>query len=77
MDEVEATYRVSVHQNGQIIIGLHRSRQLTGDEFEIKFGLKHIPLIQLDSNKSSRGYCILISLYCNPLLCRSSADLIQ
>ena len=34
----EPTYRVSVHQNGQIVIG---------DEFEIRLGYKHIHLIQL------------------------------
>lgn len=50
----EATYRVSVHQNGQIVIGNSYTELMglkPGDEFEIKSGYKHIHLIQLDSNK--------------------------
>ncbi len=50
----EATYRVSVHQNGQIVIGSAYTEAMglqPGDEFEIKLGYKHIHLVQLDSNK--------------------------
>jgi AbrB family looped-hinge helix DNA binding protein len=50
----EATYRVSVHKNGQIVIGANYTELMglkPGDEFEIKLGYKHIQLIQLDSNK--------------------------
>jgi len=51
----EATYRVSVHKNGQIVIGANYTELMglkPGDEFEIKLGYKHIQLIQLDSNKT-------------------------
>jgi AbrB-like transcriptional regulator len=46
----EATYRVSVHQNGQILIGQAYTQKMglkPGDEFEIKLGYKHIQLVQL------------------------------
>lgn len=49
----EATYRVSVHKNGSIVIGSNYTQSMglePGDEFEIKLGYKHIRLIQLDSN---------------------------
>ena len=51
----EATYRVTVHQNGQIVIGNAYTGLMglkPGDEFEIKLGYKHIHLIQLDDNKN-------------------------
>ncbi len=51
----EPTYRVSVHKNGQIVIGSTYTEAMglkPGDEFEIKLGYKHIHLIQLDSNRS-------------------------
>ena len=51
----EATYRVTVHQNGQIVIGSSYTESMglkPGDEFEIKLGYKHIHLIQLDDNKN-------------------------
>lgn len=51
----EATYRVSVHQNGQIVVGSAYTELMglkPGDEFEIKLGYKHIHLIQLDSNET-------------------------
>lgn len=51
----EATYRVTVHQNGQIVIGSAYTESMglnPGDEFEIKLGYKHIHLIQLDDNKN-------------------------
>ncbi len=54
----EATYRVTVHQNGQIVIGSSYTELMglkPGDEFEIKLGHKHIRLIQLDENKNGVG----------------------
>ncbi len=51
----EASYRVSVHKNGQIVIGNAYTESMglkPGDEFEIKLGYKHIHLIQLDDNKT-------------------------
>ncbi|MEA5463054.1 AbrB family transcriptional regulator [Leptothoe sp. PORK10 BA2] len=50
----EPTYRVSVHKNGQIVIGSTYTQEMglkPGDEFEIKLGYKHIHLIQLGENK--------------------------
>lgn len=50
----EPTYRVTVHRNGQIVIGAAYTQAMglkPGDEFEIKLGYKHIRLIQLDSGK--------------------------
>jgi len=47
----EPTYRVSVHKNGQIVIGSTYTNAMglkSGDEFEIKLGYKHIHLKQLD-----------------------------
>ena len=52
----EPTYRVSVHKNGQIVIGAAYTLSMglkSGDEFEIKLGYKHIKLVQLGSNESS------------------------
>lgn len=55
----EPTYRVSVHRNGQIVIGATYTEAMglkPGDEFEIKLGYKHIHLIQLDSDRNgSKG----------------------
>lgn len=51
----EPTYRVSVHKNGQIVIGATYTQAMglkPGDEFEIKLGYKHIHLKQLDSDLS-------------------------
>jgi len=51
----EPTYRVSVHKNGQIVIGSTYTEKMglqPGDEFEIKLGYKHIHLIQLDKDKN-------------------------
>ena len=48
----EPTYRVSVHKNGQIVIGSTYTQEMglkPGDEFEIKLGYKHIRLVQLGS----------------------------
>ncbi|MBD2160715.1 MAG: AbrB family transcriptional regulator [Limnothrix sp.] len=47
----EPTYRVTVHQNGQIVIGSTYTQSMglkPGDEFEIKLGYKHIRLVQVD-----------------------------
>jgi AbrB family looped-hinge helix DNA binding protein len=55
----EPTYRVSVHKNGQIVIGAAYTEAMglkSGDEFEIKLGYKHIHLIQLDSDKSGNNH---------------------
>ncbi|HEY9827943.1 MAG TPA: AbrB family transcriptional regulator [Stenomitos sp.] len=49
----EASYRVSVHKNGQIVIGSAYTEAMglnVGDEFEIKLGYKHIHLKQLSSD---------------------------
>lgn len=54
----EPTYRVSVHQNGQIVIGAAYTKAMglkPGDEFEIKLGYKHIHLIQIDADKSDKN----------------------
>jgi AbrB family looped-hinge helix DNA binding protein len=54
----EATYRVTVHQNGQIVIGSSFTELMglkPGDQFEIKLGHKHIRLIQIDENKNGVG----------------------
>lgn len=54
----EPTYRVSVHQNGQIVIGATYTKAMglePGDEFEIKLGYKHIHLIQVDSADKKLG----------------------
>ncbi|NJR49939.1 MAG: AbrB family transcriptional regulator [Leptolyngbyaceae cyanobacterium CSU_1_3] len=54
----EPTYRVSVHQNGQIVIGAAYTKAMglkSGDEFEIKLGYKHIHLIQIDSDKNEQN----------------------
>ncbi len=47
----EATFRVSVHKNNQIVIGSSYTEKMglkPGDEFEIKLGYKHIHLRQLE-----------------------------
>ena len=49
----EPTYRVSVHKNGQIVIGATYTTAMglqAGDEFEIKLGYKHIHLKQIDED---------------------------
>lgn len=54
----EPTYRVSVHKNGQIVIGSTYTTAMNlepGDEFEIKLGYKHIHLIQVDDDKKLGG----------------------
>ncbi|GCA93948.1 MAG: AbrB family transcriptional regulator [Microcystis sp. M090S1] len=50
----EPTFRVSVHKNGQIVIGSTYTEQMNlqpGDEFEIKLGYKHIHLKQMESEE--------------------------
>ncbi|MBF2079679.1 MAG: AbrB family transcriptional regulator [Synechococcales cyanobacterium T60_A2020_003] len=50
----EPTYRVSVHRNGQLVIGSTYTEKMglkPGDEFKIKLGYKHIHLIQVDADK--------------------------
>ena len=50
----EASYRVSVHQNGQIVIGSNYTQELglkSGDEFEIKLGYKHIRLVKVEDGE--------------------------
>ena len=50
----EPTYRVSIHKNGQIVIGSTYTQKMglkPGDEFVIKLGYKHIKLEQLDESE--------------------------
>ncbi|MDX2273105.1 MAG: AbrB family transcriptional regulator [Cyanobacteriota bacterium] len=50
----EPTFRVSVHKNGQLIIGAAYTEKMNlspGDEFEILLGYKHIHLKQLLNGK--------------------------
>jgi AbrB family looped-hinge helix DNA binding protein len=50
----EPTYRVSVHKNGQIVIGAAYTESMglkPGDEFVIKLGYKHIHLVQVDKDE--------------------------
>ena len=54
----EATYMVSVHKNGQIVIGSTYTKEMglkPGDEFDIKLGYKHIHLIQVENGKDAGG----------------------
>jgi hypothetical protein len=47
----EASYTLTVHKNGQIVIGGAYTQEMglkTGDEFRIKLGYKHIHLVKLD-----------------------------
>jgi len=46
----EASYTVTVHKNGQIVIGSAYTREMglePGDEFQLKLGYKHIKLEKL------------------------------
>jgi AbrB family looped-hinge helix DNA binding protein len=52
----EPTFRVSVHKNGQIVIGSTYTEQMglkPGDEFEIKLGYKHIHLKQVERDEQN------------------------
>jgi hypothetical protein len=54
----EATYSVTVHKNGQIVIGTAYTQEMglqPGDEFQIKLGYKHIRLVKLDSDGNAEG----------------------
>lgn len=54
----EPTYKVSVHKNGQIVIGSTYTQVMglkEGDKFEIKLGYKHIHLKQIDGEESGAG----------------------
>lgn len=47
----EASYSLTVHKNGQIVIGAAYTQEMglkSGDEFKIKLGYKHIHLVKLD-----------------------------
>jgi hypothetical protein len=49
----EATYTLTVHKNGQIVIGSAYTQEMglkSGDEFQIKLGYKHIHLAKLDAD---------------------------
>ncbi|MEL7227322.1 MAG: AbrB family transcriptional regulator, partial [Cyanobacteria bacterium J06576_12] len=51
------TYRVSVHKNGQIVIGSTYTQEMglkPGDEFLIKLGYKHIRLEQMDGKPENK-----------------------
>jgi hypothetical protein len=48
----ETTYKLTVHKNGQIVIGSAYTQEMglkSGDEFQIKLGYKHIHLAKLDA----------------------------
>jgi AbrB family looped-hinge helix DNA binding protein len=50
------TNRVSVHKNGQIVIGATYTQSMglsPGDEFEIKLGYKHIHLIPIETEEKN------------------------
>ena len=52
----EASYRVSVHKSGQMVIGANYTQEMglqVGDEFEIKLGYKHIHLKQIGADEEA------------------------
>lgn len=52
----EASYTVTVHKNGQIVIGSAYTQEMglqPGDEFKIKLGYKHIHLVQLSEEEQA------------------------
>jgi len=52
----EATYRLTVHKNGTIVIGAGYTEKMglkAGDEFEIKLGYKHIHLKPIGEESES------------------------
>jgi AbrB-like transcriptional regulator len=54
----EPTYQVTVHKNGQIVIGSTYTQEMglkPGDEFEIRLGYKHIRLIQISEQSSDQN----------------------
>ncbi|BAU66574.1 transcriptional regulator, AbrB family [Stanieria sp. NIES-3757] len=55
----EPTYKVSVHKNGQIVIGSTYTQAMglkEGDKFEIKLGYKHIHLKQVDDDDDDETF---------------------
>jgi hypothetical protein len=45
----DATFKVGVHKNGQILIGASYTKEMglkPGDEFDVKLGYKHIHLVK-------------------------------
>ena len=53
----EASYLVTVHRNGQIVLGAAYTKEMglePGDEFQIKLGYKHIHLVQMDSEAAAK-----------------------
>jgi hypothetical protein len=53
----EATYKVTVHQNGQMVIGAAYTKEMglkQGDEFTIKLGYKHIYLEAMNSSAEGK-----------------------
>ncbi|ASC73009.1 AbrB family transcriptional regulator [Halomicronema hongdechloris C2206] len=54
----EASYRVKVHKNGQIVIGAAYTQEMDlrpGDEFQVKLGYKHIHLARLDDDDDTEA----------------------
>lgn len=52
----EPNHRVTVHKNGQIVIGAAYTEAMglvPGDEFEIKLGYKHIQLKQIENSDAA------------------------
>lgn len=50
----DPSYRLTVHQNGQVVIGAAYTQAMglvSGDEFQLKLGYKHIHLTQLGEPK--------------------------
>jgi hypothetical protein len=50
----EASYTVTVHKNGQIVIGSAYTKEMglePGDEFQLKLGYKHIKLEKTGENQ--------------------------
>lgn len=54
----EASYTITVHKNGQIVIGSAYTQEMglqPGDEFQIKLGYKHIHLVQLADDETDEA----------------------
>lgn len=55
----EASYRISVQKNGQILIGSAYTKEMglrPGDVFDVKLGYKHIHLYQNDEATAAGDY---------------------
>ncbi|MFZ9738450.1 MAG: AbrB family transcriptional regulator [Prochlorotrichaceae cyanobacterium] len=55
----EASYRISVQKNGQILIGAAYTKEMglkPGDVFDVKLGYKHIHLYQNDEATADHDY---------------------